>query len=86
MTNVIPTFWVRCVGYRDVERYFTVGQEYEVCDGYIVNDDGHCYSRDASMRPDGDIEQWYLSAWYDFEIVEMVVPNSFDITIDDMIF
>lgn len=81
------TFWVRCVGYKqDHERFFTVGQEYEVCGGVIANDRGFAYLRDHTMKIDSSPNSWYLSRWYEFEIVEeQFEVDAFEISIDDIL-
>jgi hypothetical protein len=56
---------VRCVGYNQRERYFTVGKVYEVVNGHITNDNGYKYS----PNHEGDAPAW-LSRWYKFERVE----------------
>ena len=51
---------VRCIGYKRNERYFTVGQVYDVVDGRITNDNGYTYrSFDNVIK--------FLSGWYIFE-------------------
>lgn len=81
------TFVVRCIGYNQRhEAYFTVGQEYEVKNGRITSDNGYTYSPDKNMRADSDPSTWYLSGWYEFEIVEDVAaPEHVTITIDDIL-
>ena len=81
------TFVVRCIGYNQHdERFFTVGQEYEVVNGRIATDDGYIYPKDKNMRADSDPSTWYLSDWYEFELVEDVAaPEYVTITIDDIL-
>lgn len=54
---------VRCVGYVDGERYFTIGKVYYVVEGSIKSDTGHIYK-------DRDDVIEFLSNWYEFEKVD----------------
>ena len=85
--NENSTFWVRCIGYKqNFEKFFTIGAEYEVCDGVIVSDKGYQYSQDVNMKPNSDPQTWYLAAWYEFEIInDVIIPIHLDICIDDML-
>ena len=81
------TFWVRCVGYtQSFEHFFTIGKEYEVNDGHIINDSGHKYSQDRRMTINSDPSTWYLADWYEFEIVDVfTMPDHLEISIDDIL-
>lgn len=64
--------FVRCVGYRRSERYFTIGKVYEVVNGSIRNDNGYTYvGRSWDGRP---MVEW-LSDWYIFEEVKEYATN-----------
>ena len=79
-------FFVRCVGYTQcTERFFSVGQEYEVKNGHITSDTGFTYF-DHAMTPNSDPKIWYLSDWYEFEIVgsEPTIAHC-DVSIDDIL-
>lgn len=55
----------RCVGYKqDREKYFTIGQIYEVIDNHITNDNGYTYYRFNDVK---DIMKDFLSDYYEFE-------------------
>lgn len=57
---------VRCVGYKDKERLFTIGKVYDVVNGEITNDNGYTYN-DTGYNQDV-IE--FLSTWYKFKMVD----------------
>ena len=79
-------FIARCVGYtQNREKYFTIGKEYEICDGQIISDNGFKYSKDPKMTQDSNPRDWYLSDWYIFEIIDdSVTPEQFEISFDDI--
>ena len=83
------TFQVRCIGYKlpYVERFFTLGQEYQVCEGRITNDNGFTYEKDPFMYLGSDMSKWYLSVWYKFEIVEddVKIPDCLDISFEEVL-
>lgn len=81
------TFTVRCVKYnQSFEKFFSIGKEYEVKDGYIANDNGFVYSYDPAMTADSDPSSWFLNSWYKFEVVsQSSVPDHFEVTFDDML-
>jgi hypothetical protein len=81
------SFWIRCIGYTQrSEKYFTIDQEYEVCDGVVVSDNGFIYKKDPYMKPDSDPETWYLSRWYEFEIVndDILLPDRLDLSFNEL--
>lgn len=81
------TFTVRCVKYnQSFEKFFSIGKEYEVKDGYITNDNGFVYAYDHKMTADSNPSSWFLNVWYEFEIVSQPsVPDHFEVTFDDML-
>ena len=84
----METFIVKCVGYTQFhEKNFTIGKEYEVCDGRIVSDNNYEYSEDPHMTKDSDPSTWWLSGWYRFEIVndDMVVPEHLEVSFEDIL-
>ena len=58
---------VRCVGYNDSERYFTIGKIYNVIDNTIVDDTDFKYNH-FNMESEETITEW-LNTWYKFELV-----------------
>ena len=60
------TYKVRCVGYNDAERLFTIGKVYEVKNNGITNDLGFTYHREYDTNT--KIIDW-LKRWYEFEVV-----------------
>ena len=56
---------VRCVGYKGRERFFTIGEVYDVVNGAIINDYGYEY---GNYGNDKDVIQ-FLSEWYKFDRV-----------------
>lgn len=58
---------VRCVGYNDRERYFTIGKIYNVIDNTIVDDTDFEYNH-FNMESEETITEW-LNTWYKFELV-----------------
>ncbi len=84
--NTDASFWIRCVGYTQRrESYFTIGKEYEVSSGgRVTNDRGYTYN-DPRMKPDSDPARWYLSAWYEFEIVyDVAMPEHLELSFEDV--
>lgn len=59
---------VRCKGYKRGEKYFTIGKVYEWEDGRLKNDNNFFY--DTFMCKGTDPQEWNLSDWYDFEVVQ----------------
>lgn len=59
---------VRCKGYKRGEKYFTIGKVYEWEDGRLKNDNNFIY--DTFMCKGTDPQEWNLSGWYDFEVVQ----------------
>lgn len=57
---------VKCVGYNNGERRFTVGKVYDVIDNTITNDNGYKY--ECCRHCEESIVDW-LSCWYKFEAV-----------------
>lgn len=57
-------FFVRCVGYKKNERYFTVGKLYLWDSGVLISDDGFKYT--GAVKGE-DLDMWELSEWYIFE-------------------
>jgi hypothetical protein len=69
-------FKIRCIGYKqNHERYFTIGQEYEVTDAGLVADDVTYTTGADDILPGTDPETWWLSGWYTFEIVDDTPVN-----------
>ena len=67
---------VKCVGYNDSERYFTIGKVYDVVDNTIICDTGYNYNH-LSMKSEETITEW-LNHWYEFELVsesKIVITN-----------
>ena len=83
--NNSSPFWIRCVGYtQDHEEYFTIGKEYEVRDGHVTSDNGYTYT-DLKMKPDSNLAEWFLSGWYQFEIVnDVAVPEHLELSFEDV--
>ena len=83
-------FVVQCVGYmQNHEKNFTIGKEYTVKDGRITADNGYTYSKDPCMIKDSTPDSWWLSTWYQFEIVdksprEVIIPSDLTITFTDI--
>jgi formylmethanofuran dehydrogenase subunit E len=70
----ITNGFVRCMGYRRSERYFTVGRVYAVQNDTIINDNGYCYySALAHARGYTNVHE-FLSDWYILEPVEETSP------------
>lgn len=57
---------VKCVGYKQNEKYFTIGKVYEWKNDSLVRDDGLCYT---ALVEGNDPSKWTLSKWYTFEVV-----------------
>jgi formylmethanofuran dehydrogenase subunit E len=61
---------VRCIGYNAFERYFTIGNIYQVIDNKITCDMGHTYNGNELLYGSNrNIVDW-LKPWYRFELVE----------------
>lgn len=73
---------VRCVGYKDSERYFTKGKIYTWEDDKLVNDIGFTYD---NMANGTNIDNWDLSNWYKFKKVEDNEDKMTDEEIFDML-
>lgn len=58
---------VRCIGYKEKERCFTVGKVYTLENGCITADNGFKYH--DGMTEGADPKKWRLAKWYDFEVV-----------------
>lgn len=54
---------VRCIGYKRNERYFTIGNAYDVVNGEITDDHGYVYKGFDDVIG-------YLSDWYKFKKVD----------------